>query len=40
MRNFDIATVRPENPWEMRNTMGLFMISNMWVQIFDREVGT
>ncbi|RMJ14899.1 hypothetical protein CDV36_005431 [Fusarium kuroshium] len=36
MRNFDLALVNPTKPWDARNSLGLFTISDMWVQAMDR----
>jgi len=42
MRNFDLALVNPTRPWKERNALGLFLISDMWVQVMERghAVGT
>ncbi|VUC29153.1 unnamed protein product [Clonostachys rosea] len=37
VRNFDIALIDPTKPWKARNYMGLFVISDMWVQVMERE---
>ncbi|KAJ6109612.1 hypothetical protein N7486_001847 [Penicillium sp. IBT 16267x] len=36
LRNFDIALISPTHPWDVRNSLGLFSISNMWVQVMER----
>ncbi|BCS28749.1 cytochrome P450 [Aspergillus puulaauensis] len=36
LRNFDIALMDPTRPWDVRNHLGLFAISNMWVQVMER----
>ncbi|KAK7431636.1 hypothetical protein QQZ08_001854 [Neonectria magnoliae] len=36
MRNFDMALISPTKPWDARNHLGLFAISDMWVQVMDR----
>jgi cytochrome P450 len=36
-RNFDFALINPEKPWTKINIMGLFAISDMWVQITERQ---
>ncbi|KAJ5806313.1 uncharacterized protein N7503_003915 [Penicillium pulvis] len=36
LRNFDIALINPMHPWDVRNSLGLFSISNMWVQVMER----
>lgn len=36
MRHFDLALVNPTKPWDARNSLGLFTISDMWVQAMDR----
>ncbi|KAJ5553091.1 hypothetical protein N7494_002469 [Penicillium frequentans] len=36
LRNFDIALINPTHPWDVRNSLGLFSIWNMWVQVMDR----
>ena len=36
LRNFDIALIDPTHPWDVRNHLGLFAISNMWVQVMKR----
>ncbi|KAM4057737.1 cytochrome p450 [Hirsutella rhossiliensis] len=36
MRNFEMALIHPTRPWKTRNCLGLFMISDMWVQVMDR----
>ncbi|KAL4974569.1 cytochrome P450 [Aspergillus desertorum] len=39
LRNFDLALLNPTHPWEARNNLGLFAISNMWVQVTERKPG-
>ncbi|KAJ3497467.1 hypothetical protein NLG97_g1882 [Lecanicillium saksenae] len=36
-RNFDMAIVDPIHPWSSHNCLGLFQISNMWVQVTERK---
>jgi hypothetical protein len=36
MRNFDLAPVNPTRPWTAHNYLGLFAISDMWVQVTER----
>lgn len=36
LRNFDLALINPTRPWDARNYLGLFAISNMWVQVTER----
>ncbi|KAM5350025.1 hypothetical protein ACJ41O_006530 [Fusarium nematophilum] len=36
MRNFDLAVINPTKPWDARNSLGLFAISDMWVQVMER----
>ncbi|KAJ5620039.1 hypothetical protein N7510_004023 [Penicillium lagena] len=36
LRNFDLALINPTRPWDVRNYLGLFAISNMWVQVMER----
>ncbi|KAJ6045244.1 uncharacterized protein N7446_003446 [Penicillium canescens] len=36
LRNFDLALINPTRPWDARNYLGLFAISNMWVQVMER----
>ncbi|KAL2830846.1 cytochrome P450 [Aspergillus cavernicola] len=36
LRNFDLALISPTRPWDARNYLGLFAISNMWVQVMER----
>ncbi|KAJ5663927.1 hypothetical protein N7507_004658 [Penicillium longicatenatum] len=36
-RNFDIALINPTHPWDVLNSLGLFTISNMWVQVMERS---
>ncbi|OJJ07012.1 hypothetical protein ASPVEDRAFT_46392 [Aspergillus versicolor CBS 583.65] len=36
LRNFDIALMDPTHPWDVRNHLGLFAISNMWVHVMER----
>ncbi|KAF5265496.1 hypothetical protein FOXYS1_3688 [Fusarium oxysporum] len=37
LRNFDMALINPTKPWDARNHLGLFAISDMWVQIMERN---
>ncbi|KJZ72064.1 hypothetical protein HIM_08519 [Hirsutella minnesotensis 3608] len=37
MRHFEMAIVNPTRPWNARNSVGLFMISDMWVQVTMRS---
>ena len=37
LRNFDFALISPEKPWTKIDTMGLFAISEMWVQVTERQ---
>lgn len=37
-RNFDMALVDATKPWDHRNTMGLFVIRDMWVQVSERRL--
>ncbi|KAJ5417304.1 uncharacterized protein N7487_000854 [Penicillium crustosum] len=36
LRNFDMALINPTHPWNATNYLGLFAISNMWVQVTER----
>ncbi|KAL0939968.1 pisatin demethylase [Colletotrichum truncatum] len=36
-RNFELAFIDPARPWKIYNTMGLFVISDMWVQVTERK---
>ncbi|OQD77525.1 hypothetical protein PENDEC_c002G05703 [Penicillium decumbens] len=36
LRNFDLARINPTRPWDARNYLGLFAISNMYVQVMER----
>ncbi|KAJ5166639.1 uncharacterized protein N7482_005420 [Penicillium canariense] len=36
LRNFDLALITPTRPWDARNYLGLFAISDMWVQVMER----
>ncbi|OOQ84159.1 cytochrome P450 52A11 [Penicillium brasilianum] len=36
LRNFDLSIINPTRPWETRNVLGLFAISDMWVQVTER----
>jgi cytochrome P450 len=36
LRNFDLALISPTHPWDARNYLGLFTISNMYVQVMER----
>ncbi|KAL3462677.1 cytochrome P450 [Aspergillus heterothallicus] len=33
LRNFDLALLNPTRPWDARNYLGIFAISDMWVQV-------
>ncbi|KAJ4305522.1 hypothetical protein N0V90_001053 [Kalmusia sp. IMI 367209] len=39
VRGFEFAIVRPEKPWEVFETMGLWDIRGMWVNVVEREHG-
>ncbi|KAL4907041.1 hypothetical protein BDW74DRAFT_150154 [Aspergillus multicolor] len=36
LRNFDLALLNPTHPWVARNYLGIFAISDMWVQVTRR----
>ncbi|KAL2193783.1 cytochrome P450 [Corynascus similis CBS 632.67] len=36
-RYFDWAIAHPSKPWEIFNTLGIFVINDMWVQVTPRE---
>lgn len=36
LRNFDIAPMDGARPWKAANYLGLFVISDMWVQVTER----
>ncbi|CEN60829.1 hypothetical protein ASPCAL03261 [Aspergillus calidoustus] len=36
VRNFDLALLNPTRPWDARNYLGIFAISDMWVQVTQR----
>jgi hypothetical protein len=36
LRYFDWALAHPATPWDAMNTMGLFVINDMWVQVTAR----
>ncbi|KAM0250721.1 hypothetical protein ACHAQJ_008476 [Trichoderma viride] len=36
-RNFDIALINPTKPWVALSHLGLFSISDMWVQVMERN---
>ncbi|KAK1722483.1 hypothetical protein CaCOL14_006198 [Colletotrichum acutatum] len=36
LRNFELASNDPARPWRAKNCMGLFVISDMWVQVTER----
>ncbi|KAK1995933.1 cytochrome P450 [Colletotrichum falcatum] len=36
-RHFDLAPIDPARPWKARNCMGLFVISDMWVEATERK---
>ncbi|KAJ5993152.1 hypothetical protein N7451_008876 [Penicillium sp. IBT 35674x] len=38
LRNFDIALINSMHPWDVRNSLGLFSISNIWVQVMERTL--
>ncbi|KZL73725.1 cytochrome P450 [Colletotrichum tofieldiae] len=40
LRNFDLAPIDPARPWKAWNCMGLFVISDMWVQVTERKAET
>ncbi|KAL4937360.1 hypothetical protein BDV06DRAFT_74904 [Aspergillus oleicola] len=35
-RNFDLALLNPTHPWDVKNNLGLFAITNLWVQVTER----
>jgi cytochrome P450 len=35
-RNFDLAVTDPTAPWKLFNTMGLFSVKDMWVDVSER----
>ncbi|KAF2473107.1 pisatin demethylase [Lindgomyces ingoldianus] len=35
-RNFDFALANPHEPWTIFNTLGLYAIGNMWVEVTER----
>lgn len=37
-RNFDMALMNPAKPWYARNSLGLWVITDMWVQVTEREI--
>ncbi|KAM9880438.1 cytochrome p450 [Verticillium dahliae] len=37
LRHFDVALIDPIKPWKTRNLLGLFAISDMWVQVMERS---
>ncbi|KAK1574776.1 cytochrome P450 [Colletotrichum navitas] len=37
-RHFQLAPIDPARPWKARNCMGLFVISDMWVEATERKV--
>ncbi|KAF2661227.1 cytochrome P450 monooxygenase-like protein [Lophiostoma macrostomum CBS 122681] len=37
LRNFDLALTNPDRPWTIFNTMGLFAIGDMWVDVSERH---
>ncbi|KAK3368836.1 cytochrome P450 [Lasiosphaeria ovina] len=37
LRNFDWALIDPTNPWSASNVYGLFLISDMWVEVTARR---
>ncbi|CAI7628389.1 unnamed protein product [Penicillium pancosmium] len=36
-RNFDLSLINPTRPWDVKNYLGLFAISDMWTQITERN---
>ncbi|KAF4506647.1 hypothetical protein G6O67_006711 [Ophiocordyceps sinensis] len=36
LRNFGFALVNPIRPWKTRNTLGIFLTSDMWVHVTER----
>ncbi|KAJ5689557.1 hypothetical protein N7462_003949 [Penicillium macrosclerotiorum] len=39
LRNFDLALISPTRPWVAQNYLGLFAVSDMWVQVTKRKPG-
>jgi cytochrome P450 len=37
LRHFDFALTNPHEPWTIFNTLGLFAIGNMWVDVTERK---
>jgi cytochrome P450 len=37
LRHFDFALTNPHKPWTIFNTLGLFAIENMWVDVTERK---
>ncbi|KAJ5095271.1 hypothetical protein N7532_007562, partial [Penicillium argentinense] len=37
LRNFELALINPTHPWDVRNILGLFSVTNMWVQVMERN---
>ncbi|OCL03164.1 pisatin demethylase [Glonium stellatum] len=37
LRNFDFALVNPSVPWKIYNSIGLFAIGDMWVEVTERR---
>ncbi|KAF2191116.1 pisatin demethylase [Zopfia rhizophila CBS 207.26] len=37
MRNFDFALINPHEPWTIFNTLGLYAIGDMWVEVTERS---
>jgi len=37
LRNFDFALTNPHQPWTISNSMGLFNIGDMWVDVTERS---
>lgn len=37
LRNFDFALTNPYKPWDIYNSLGLFEIKNMWVDVTERS---
>lgn len=36
-RNFDLSLISPTRPWKLLDCLGLFIISDMWVQVWERK---
>lgn len=37
LRNFDLALTNPHKPWDVFNSLGLWEIKNMWVDVTERS---